>query len=365
MLRAYTLLERGVHYLVSEGRIVLIDQDTGRPLPDSRYRFGIHAALEAKEGLRVRDEPRTLAQISVRGFVGRYERVAGMTGTAQDAESEFGSEYGLRVVVVPPSNPERRADLAPRVYASRDDKLAAVAEEAAFWHGVGRPVLIGAATIDQSERVSRLLAARGVPHALLNAISRQDEAGVIRARGQLRSRHRRHQHGRARRGHRIGAARGRARNSRLRRHARPYAGRRRGPRIRAMRQPPGRRNAGRRPSPVGATLVVARRRMAHHGDATITLGDPESPATHVEFGLGLYVIGAELNPSARTDRQLRGRSGRQGASGASRFILSREDELLAFGGGNDIGEGAGAERRLSEIQGRARTRRRGASGRAA
>ena len=228
---------------------MLIDQDTGRPLPDSRYRFGIHAALEAKEGLRVRDEPRTLAQISVRGFVGRYERVAGMTGTAQDAESEFGSEYGLRVVVVPPSNPERRADLAPRVYASRDDKLAAVAEEAAFWHGVGRPVLIGAATIAQSERVSRLLAARGVPHALLNAISRQDEAGVIRRAGSYGA---------------VTVATNMAgrgadivleprvddrRNSRLRRHARPYARRRRGPCIRAMRQRPRRRNAGRRPSP--------------------------------------------------------------------------------------------------------------------
>ena len=185
LLRAYTLLKRGVHYLVDDGRIVLIDQETGRTLPDSRYRFGIHAALEAKEGLRVRDEPKTLAHISVRGFVGQYVRLSGMTGTASGSEPELMSRFGLDVQVVPPSNPERRSDLGPRLYVSRADKLAAVVDEAVFWHGVGRPVLIGAPTIDESEDISRRLGERGVTHSLLNAAAREDEGQIVRRAGRF------------------------------------------------------------------------------------------------------------------------------------------------------------------------------------
>ena len=185
LLRAYTLLTRGVHYLVDDGQIVLIDQETGRTLPDSRYRFGIHAALEAKEGLRVRDEPKTLAHISVRGLIGRYARLSGMTGTARGSERELMSRFGLDVQVVPPSNPELRSDLGPRLYVSRADKLAAVVDEAAFWHGVGRPVLIGAPTIDESEEISRRLGERGVTHSLLNAAAREDEGEIVRRAGRF------------------------------------------------------------------------------------------------------------------------------------------------------------------------------------
>ena len=362
LLRAYTLLTRGVHYLVDDGQIVLIDQETGRTLPDSRYRFGIHAALEAKEGLRVRDEPKTLAHISVRGFVGRYARLSGMTGTARGSERELMSRFGLDVQVVPPSNPELRSDLGPRLYVSRADKLAAVVDEAAFWHGVGRPVLIGAPTIDESEEISRRLGERGVTHSLLNASAPEDEGEIVRRAG------------------RFGAVT----------VATNMAGRGADiivePRVNDRVLAAFARLAARLLAEGTGSLVV---RCAGADDAAalgaalsrsgtpwttrpdepeITVGDGADREVALEFGLGLYVIGTGLNESGRTDRQLMGRTGRQGAPGASRFILSREDRLLAFAsagsgvasqdaiaepGGRVRVEGARVERTLSEIQVRA------------
>ena len=362
LLRAYTLLKRGVHYLVDDGRIVLIDQETGRTLPDSRYRFGIHAALEAKEGLRVRDEPKTLAHISVRGFVGRYARLSGMTGTASGSERELMSRFGLDVQVVPPSNPERRSDLGPRLYVSRADKLAAVVDEAAFWHGVGRPVLIGAPTIDESEDISRRLGERGVPHGLLNAAGREDEGEIVRRAG------------------RFGAVtvatnmagRGadivvepRVNDRVLEAFARLA--------VRLLDEGQGslvvRCASAEDAAALGAALSRAGTPWATQpNELDVTVGGGTGRVVALEFGLGLYVIGTELNESSRTDRQLMGRTGRQGAPGASRFILSREDRLLAFGGaGSGVAaedaiteqggrvriEGARVERTLSEIQGRA------------
>ncbi len=361
LLRAYTLLKRDVHYLVSEGRVVLIDQETGRTLPDSRYRFGIHAALEAKEGLRVRDEPKTLAQISVRGFVAQYERVCGMTGTAKGGESELMSQFGLEVQVVPPSNPQRRSELGPRLYASRADKLAAVADETAFWHGVRRPVLIGAPTIDESEEISQLLDERGVRHSLLNAAASDGEAEIVRRAG------------------RFGAVTvatnmaGRGAdivvepgvNERVTEEfARSVA--------RLLDEAAGRVVVRCASAEDAAALGAALGREGTRwtirpGEPVVAVGDGASRETVLEFGLGLYVIGTGLNTTTRTDRQLVGRTGRQGAPGASRFILSREDRLLAFGGaGSGVAaeeavaepggrvrvEGERVERRLSEAQGR-------------
>ena len=362
LLRAYTLLRRDVHYLVSEGRVVLIDQETGRTLPDSRYRFGIHAALEAKEGLRVRDEPKTLAQISVRGFVAQYKRVSGMTGTARGAERELMSQFGLDVQVVEPSNPQRRSELGPRLYPSRADKLDAVVDEAAFWHGVGRPVLVGAPTIDESEEISRRLGECDVQHSLLNAAASEGEGEIVRRAG------------------RFGAVTvatnmaGRGAdivvdpqvNERVAREFARLAARLLG------------EGAGcvevRCASADDATVLGAA--LSRDGVAwtlrpdepVIEVGDGEGREVTLEFGLGLYVIGTELNTTARTDRQLIGRTGRQGAPGASRFIVSREDRLLALGrAGSGVAaedavgepsdrvrvEGERVARRLSEAQGRA------------
>ena len=263
LLRAYTLLRRDVHYLVSEGHIVLIDQETGRTLPDSRYRFGIHAALEAKEGLRVRDEPKTLAQISVRGFVARYERVCGMTGTARGGERELMSQFGLDVQVVAPSNPQRRSELGPRLYASRADKLAAVADEAAFWHGVGRPVLVGAPTIEESEEVSRRLGERGVAHSLLNAASQRRRGGDCPPRGALWRGDGGDEHGGPGRGHRGGAGRERAGDGGVRSPGGADGRRGRGPRGGAVRQRGGRRGAGRGAGPRGRDVGAPGGRAGH------------------------------------------------------------------------------------------------------
>ncbi len=345
LLRAYTLLRRDVHYLVSEGRIVLIDQETGRTLPDSRYRFGIHAALEAKEGLRVRDEPKTLAQISVRGFVAQYERVCGMTGTARGGERELMSQFGLEVEVVAPSNPQRRSELGPRLYASRGDKLAAVVDEAAFWHGVGRPVLIGAPTIEESEEIGRLLGERGVPHGLLNAAACDDEAEIVRRAG------------------RFGAVTvatnmagrgadivvGPGVNERVTEEFARLA-------ARLVNEGAGRvevRCASAEDAAVlgGALGREGTRWTLRLGEPVVVVGDGEGREEALEFGLGLYVIGTGLNTTTRTDRQLVGRTGRQGAPGASRFMLSREDRLLAFGG---AGPGVAAEHAVAEPGGRAR-----------
>ena len=346
LLRAYTLLRRGVHYIVSEGRIVLIDQETGRTLPDSRYRFGIHAALEAKEGLRVRDEPKTLAQISVRGFVARYERVCGMTGTASGAEHELMSQFGLDVQVVAPSNPQRRSELGPRLYTSRADKLAAVVDEAAFWHGVGRPVLIGAPTIEESEEVSRRLTERDVAHSLLNAAASEGEAEILRDAG------------------RFGAVT----------VATNMAGRGADivvdPQVNERVTGEFARLAARLLDE-GAGLVEVRCASVEDatalgaalsregtawtlrpGEPVIVIGNGEGREVSLEFGLGLYVIGTELNTTTRTDRQLIGRTGRQGAPGASRFVLSREDRLLAFG---RAGSGVAGEDAVAEPGGRVRT----------
>lgn len=362
LLRAYTLLKRDVHYIVSEGRIVLIDQETGRTLPDSRYRFGIHAALEAKEGLRVRDEPKTLAQISVRGFVAQYERVCGMTGTASGAERELMSQFGLDVQVVAPSNPQRRSELGPRLYPSRADKLAAVADEAAFWHSVGRPVLIGAPTIDESEEISQRLGELGVTHSLLNAAASDAEAEIVRRAGSFGA---------------VTVATNMAGrgadivvepdvNERVTGEFARLA-------VRLLDEGAGRVVARCDSADDAAVLGAALSREGTEwglrpGEPVIEVGDGEGGEMSLEFGLGLYVIGTELNTTARTDRQLVGRTGRQGAPGASRFMLSREDRLLAFGragsgvatedavvepGGRVRVEGERVAGRLSEVQGRA------------
>lgn len=254
MLHAYLLLARDVDYMVTEGRVVLIDAVTGRGRPDSRYQHGLQNALEAKEGLTVQPETEALAQISVQGFMRQYSHVAGMTGTAMAARDEFRRAYGLDVVAVPPTRPSKRTDLPAMVYATHQDKLQAVLDEVKACHAIGRPVLVGTRTVEQSEEISRLLSAHGVDHRLLNAVNNAEEAEVVRSAGTY-----------------------------------------------------------------GAVTVATN--MAGRGtDIVLEPG----------LGLGLHVIGTEMNESSRIDAQLRGRSARQGEQGSFRPILSLEDRSLAF-----------------------------------
>ena len=182
-LRAHLLLQRDVDYLVDDDGILLIDAHTGRPKPDSIYQHGLQSAVEAREGVTVQPERETLAQISVSGFVGRYRHLAGITGTAATAAGEFRRKYGLEVVAVSPVHPPRRASRPPVVYQTREHKLAAVVEEVEARHLTGQPVLVGTRTVEQTGEISRLLADRGVPHRVLNAVTTHAEAAIVREAG--------------------------------------------------------------------------------------------------------------------------------------------------------------------------------------
>ena len=371
MLRASVLLERDVDYVVSDGEIVLIDQPTGRTLPENRYRWGLHAALEAKEGVPIHDEHETLAQIAVREFMGLYSHVAGMTGTAVEARDELKREYGLEVVGVDPSVRSARVDYPTRLYRTRHDKLQAIVDEVEFCRRVGRPILVGTLTVEQSEELSGLLRDRGIEHKLLNAVTNAEEAEIIRRAGCF------------------GAVT----------IATNMAGR--GTDIvldaavdwrvadRYAHLVAGRLGGGAEWVEVACGTVeeaaLLRQAIEVLDDATTLRVDAgEGPARRVlrlslasdrpadnipvrlEFGLGLYVLGTERNQTSRVDRQLRGRAGRQGAFGASRFILSVEDRFLRFredsssclsgrpsidAGGRTFYSGPRLERRLARIQG--------------
>ncbi len=261
-MRAHMLLRRGVDYVVAEGQVVLVDQLTGRRRPDTTYRLGLHTALEAKERLPVNPERQTAAQISIQGFLRQYTHLSGMTGTALPSRDELRRTYGLDVVSIPTTLPSGRVDMRPLVFGTMGEKLRATVDEVEACVRAGRPVLVGALTVEQSEAISGALRDRGIPHRTLNAVSSADEEAVVKA-------------------------------------------------------------AGRR----GAVTVATN--MAGRGTDIVP-----------EPGLGLHVIGTEMNPARRVDDQLRGRAGRQGRPGTTRFILSLEDRPLA---GRPLG--AGLQRR--------------------
>ena len=342
MLRAYVLLKRDVDYVVADGSVVLIDESTGRTLPDNLYRWGLHAALEAKEGLPVNAEHETLAQISVQGFIGRYSHVAGMTGTALEARDEFEQEYGLKVVTVAPTRPPVRVDYGARLYPDRRDKLAAIVDEVEACRKVGRPVLVGTLTIEQSEELSRLLDEHGIEHNLLNAVTNSEEAAIVKNAGSF------------------GAVTiatnmaGRGTDIVLE----PDAARRIVEEyvklvLDLLDGYAGQVEVG--CGTQGEAALLHKALATQHGLRIIRDGAGSGPygtvlavsmkpggpfadrKARLEFGLGLYVLGTEKNQAARVDRQLKGRSGRQGAFGASRFILSLEDWLLQFRGDNGSG----------------------------
>ena len=343
-LTAHLTLRRDDDYVVTEDTVVLVDGPTGRARPDSRYQHGLQSAIEAKEGVRVRQDTAVLGQISIQGFMRQYLNLAGMTGTALDAQDELRREYGLSVVAVPPTRPSRRVDRPTRVYHTRRDKLQYLADEVGHWNRIGRPVLIGTVTVEQSEEVSDQLAQRGIFHRVLNAVRNAEEAETIRSAGHF------------------GAVT----------VATNMAGR--GTDIlldpdldRAIAAScaevvsgilddgaSGVRVDGKTPEDAN-TLEVAFAntdgvRVSRDGSRIVASRDLDGPSpappVKLEFGCGLHVIGTEMNDSGRVDAQLRGRAGRQGSSGSSGFVLSLEDRFLAVSGigelpREDEGEDAG------------------------
>ena len=325
-LRARLLLKRGVDYLVDGDGVALIDPHTGRPKPSNIYQHGLQAAVEAKEGVTVRPDSETLAWISVAGFVGLYGQVSGITGTAAPAAGEFRRRYGLEVAVVPPVNPPMRATRPPRVYLSREDKIAAVADEVASRHRMGQPVLAAARTVEQSEELSGELTVLGIPHQLLNAVTTHAEARIVREAG------------------RFGAVTvstpvaGRGTDILLEPGLNARLVQRCVEEIRSLLSGKAGAVEVNCPSPeqAGALRVELERfgqfDVADGPDAglRVTLrGVRESSEVHtLEFALGLCVIGTEIYDSRRVELQLRGRSGRQGQFGLSQTFLSLEDRLV-------------------------------------
>ena len=336
MLRAYLLLKVHVDYMVTEDSIVLIDRYTGRPRPDSRYQQGLQAALEAKEGVTVQPECEVLAQVSVRGFVSQYRTIVGMTGTALGARDEFLRIYGLGVAVVPPNQPSMRVDLGHKIYATQQDKLSAIVDEVIFCQQVGRPVLVGTLTVEQSEELSHLLDKRGVRHNLLNAVHSHEEAQIVKEAGVA---------GAvtvatnmAGRGTDIildpdlsSVITGRYVEMVHQLHSQGFAC--------VVLNCHKKEEADILWSALSGSGFLSLSREKG-GDIERLLAAPGKEQSTdgenicLEFGLGLYVIGTELNHSGRIDLQLKGRSGRQGEFGLSRTLLSIEDKpLLALSDG--------------------------------
>ena len=271
MLRACLLLHRDVDYLVTEGRIVLIDRATGRPKADCVYQHGLQSAVEAAEGITPRPETETLGQISVEGFITRYRWISGMTGTAASSADEFRQRYGLKVVELLPARPLKRADLGCRVYLKKRDKALAIVDEVAAAHRIGQPVLVGTLSVEDSQALSGLLTERGIPHNLLNAVNSDEEARTVREAGAF------------------GAVT----------VATNMAGR-------------------------GTDILLEPGLDDRIAGQWALLPERDRP----DFPSGLRVIGTETNYSPRIDLQLSGRSGRQGDFGVAQGLLSLEDRLL-------------------------------------
>jgi len=295
-LRAKELYTHDVEYVITNGEIKIVDEFTGRILEGRRYSEGLHQAIEAKEGVRIKEENQTLATITLQNYFRMYDRLAGMTGTALTEEGEFNEIYGLEVVVVPPNEPVVRDDRADLVYINEQAKYNAVVEDLAERHEKGQPVLVGTISIENSERLSGMLRKRGIPHEVLNAKQHEREATIIAQAG------------------RPGAVT----------VATNMAGR--GVDIRLGGNPDELAAIGMQKR--GVAPDSPEYEKEHSGALEGLIVETAADHEKVIAAGGLYVLGTERHESRRIDNQLRGRSGRQGDPGESRFYLSLEDDLM-------------------------------------
>ncbi|HEK7097991.1 TPA: preprotein translocase subunit SecA [Staphylococcus aureus] len=253
-LRAHVTLQRDVDYMVVDGEVLIVDQFTGRTMSGRRFSEGLHQAIEAKEGVQIQNESKTMASITFQNYFRMYNKLAGMTGTAKTEEEEFRNIYNMTVTQIPTNKPVQRNDKSDLIYISQKGKFDAVVEDVVEKHKAGQPVLLGTVAVETSEYISNLLKKRGIRHDVLNAKNHEREAEIVASAGQK-----------------------------------------------------------------GAVTIATN--MAGRG-TDIKLGEGVE-----ELG-GLAVIGTERHESRRIDDQLRGRSGRQGDKGDSRFYLSLQDELM-------------------------------------
>ena len=254
ILRAYTLYEKDVEYVVQDGRVLIVDEFTGRILPGRRYSDGLHQAIEAKEKVKIERETQTFATVTLQNYFRMYNKLAGMTGTAETESAEFSDIYKLDVVVIPTNEPCIRKDYEDQIYKTRREKYNAILKEIEECNRRKQPALVGTISVDVSETISRMLKRRGITHNILNAKQHKREAEIVTRAGEK-----------------------------------------------------------------GAVTIATN--MAGRG-TDIKLGEGVK-----ELG-GLHIVGTERHESRRIDLQLRGRSGRQGDAGSSRFFLSLEDDLM-------------------------------------
>ena len=290
LIRAHCNYERDVQYVVQENQVIIVDEFTGRLMPGRRWSDGLHQAVEAKEGVKVERETQTLATITIQNYFRMYEKLAGMTGTAETEADEFHSIYKLDVQVIPTNRPVRRVDNNDLIYKTKREKYNAVIKEITECYQHGQPVLVGTISVEDSELLSRMLRRQNVPHSVLNAKNHQREADIVA-------------------------------------------------------------NAGQKGAVMIATNMAGRGTDIKLGEGVVWLdrnivlsqlklddkynGKPLRTAL-LEKPCGLHVIGTARHESRRIDRQLRGRSARQGDPGSSRFYVSLEDDLMRLFGSDRI-----------------------------
>jgi len=296
-LRAHALYRKDVDYMIKDGQVLIVDEFTGRVLPGRRWSDGLHQAVEAKENVKIERENQTLATITLQNYFRLYEKLAGMTGTADTEAAEFHQIYKLDVVVVPTNMPMIRDDHQDVVYASEREKYDAVADEIAQLREKGQPVLVGTVSIEKSERLSDLLKKRKVPHVVLNAKFHEKEAEIVAQAGRSSA---------------VTIATnmaGRGTDIVLGGNAEALA-------VHELRDAKDSAEYDSRLSELREVCLQDRQRVLSAG--------------------GLHIIGTERHESRRVDNQLRGRSGRQGDPGSSRFYLSLEDDLMRIFGSDRL-----------------------------
>jgi len=298
-IKAKELFRRDKEYVVQDGEVLIVDEHTGRILSGRRYNDGLHQAIEAKEGVQVREEYQTLATITLQNYFRMYDKLSGMTGTAMTEASEFDKIYGLGVVPIPTNMPMARLDQADLVYRTEEAKYDAVVEDIVERHAKGQPVLVGTVSVEKSEYLGRKLKQRGVPHTVLNAKFHADEAKIVALAGHKGA---------------VTVATnmaGRGTDIMLGGSVEFLADQE----LRKQGLEPAGDTAEEYDAAWPATVERIKTQVAAEHDEVKSVG-------------GLYVIGTERHESRRIDNQLRGRSGRQGDPGESRFYLSLQDELM-------------------------------------
>jgi preprotein translocase subunit SecA len=292
LMKAYSLFEKDVDYVVQDGKVMIVDEFTGRLMPGRRFSDGLHQALEAKEKVRIEGETQTFATITLQNYFRMYDKLAGMTGTAETEEEEFHKIYELVVNVIPTNRPVRRVDYDDVILRTKREKYAAIIQETKRLHEAGLPVLVGTVTVEVSETLSRMLKREGIKHNVLNAKQHQSEAEIV-----------------------------------------AYAGRKGAVTIATNM-------AGRGTDIKLEKGIVQCERCCilcetPDGCADCPNGEKKTGCVD-DVPCGLQIIGTERHESRRIDRQLRGRSGRQGDPGASRFFISLEDDLMRLFGSERI-----------------------------